>query len=216
MNKIGAAIGLLLVATVATASPQGDTDTLSFDGSFRKTPKTTMLTGQPTEYQSIQAYIAAVVTPHTDASIKQQFPSLKQSSTNRIALEKKVVKVHCKLYAVRLEDDKDFHCIIGDSDTGPFINAEVSGVPASGSTAPFVAIRKQLRTLIGNAGVETSKARYYRPSPPMKLVVTGSLFYDAEHQPNTVGPAADNQGHRAAKAVTMWEIHPVHTMVNEH
>jgi hypothetical protein len=56
--------------------------------------------------------------------------------------------------------------------------------------------------------------RYFRPYPTPKVVVTGSTFYDAEHSPGSFGPTSSH-GQPARKAVTQWEIHPVHSIAKE-
>lgn len=213
------AFALIMPAVLTARQGAGpDTDTLIFHGNtpgFREKPKTTMLPDTAKEFANVKAYIAGVVTPLNDNAVKSKFPQVKKTSTDRVAPEKHVVKVHAKLYAVRLEEDNDFHCILGDSETGPYITAEVSGLPKHGDTAGFVSVRKQLRQLIGSAGADEATKKYHRPSPPIPVVVTGSLFYDAEHDPGTVGPINQGAGKPARKAVTQWEIHPVHILLRD-
>jgi hypothetical protein len=197
------------------ARTRGGTDQLVFAGRFRAQAKTTKVSGAPKVYASVQEYLEDVVSPLNDHDVREQFPEVKNRDAGRVEPEKHPVRVHAKLYAVRLEADKDFHCIIGDGESGPYITAEVSGLPRQGATTAFVGVRKQLRQLVGNSGIEEAKRRYHRPSPPIPVVVTGSLFYDAEHPPRSIGPNASGPSRPARKAVTQWEIHPVHTIVRD-
>jgi hypothetical protein len=51
---------------------------------------------------------------------------------------------------------------------------------------------------LGASGPES----YFRPQPPVPVRVTGSLFWDVDHENELVGPAD-------FKPTSAWEIHPI-------
>jgi len=110
-----------------------------------------------------------------------------------------------RYFAIKLESgkhgDNDFHVILGTSASSgaKFLNVEVSGVPSSGDPTAFREARRQLLKVIGNQSLHSSFTRF---SKPLKVKVTGSLYFDADHVAGQVGPAY-------AKPKTVWEIHPV-------
>jgi hypothetical protein len=206
--------GLSLAATAALGAPP-DLIHRVFDGKFRRVAKTKLPPGPAREYASVQEFVDQVVTPLNDQAVRQQFPAVFNKTADRVAPERHKVRVHALLYAVKLEGDEDLHCILGDIEPTPYITAEVSGLAAPQTTGTLVRVREQLRSLIGETGLQKSKSRYFRPEPPVPVMVTGSLFYDTEHDPGQIGPNASGPGKPARKAVTQWEIHPVHSMVRD-
>lgn len=197
---------LLIVAGCKQAEPTPVAESDRYTGSFRAAAKTTPVDGPAIELASVQRYIDTVVTPLDDSSIRTAYPEVTDSHADRIAPERRVVRLHAFLTAVRKEDDGDYHCILSDTATsGPNIIAEASGLPTESAGQLLAEARKSVETIVGPAGMDVAQEKYQILSPPVPVVVTGSLFYDSEHKPNTIGPA----GH---KAVTMWEIHPIHSI----
>jgi hypothetical protein len=121
----------------------------------------------------------------------------------RQPIEDRNVRVQAWVYAVKLEDDGDFHVIIGTNPKHPprsFLNVEVTGLPPqpTADTAKLRTVRQELLDLLG----QYPRYTYARLSAPLPVEVQGSLFYDIDHAPGTVGP----NGMRPESA---WEIHPV-------
>lgn len=125
----------------------------------------------------------------------------------RRTVERKNVSVEAHLFAASKEDDNDFHLILGDencADTNCFINVEVSGLPrpSSASFDGIVDARQEFFTLL--SGSQPGE-RYVQFDPPIPVLVTGSLFYDIDHSPGSVGAPC-------CKPDTSWEIHPVRSI----
>jgi hypothetical protein len=174
---------------------------------FRTDAKTTMLTGTPKVYANVAEYLRGVGRAPTAA----QFRAMRASGASRTTREKRVVTLHAAIFAVLKEDDNDFHCILGDAAAnGPYITAELSGLPRTGDRSAFETPRVQLKSLIGPEGVRKAlTSTYYQPPDPIPVVVTGTLFYDTKHA--TVGPGKPVP----RKSSSKWEINPVHTIVRD-
>jgi hypothetical protein len=115
------------------------------------------------------------------------------------------------IYAFRKEADNDYHVIIGDAPGTPnprYLNVEVSGIPVAGSDEnrnQLGSVRKTFKETfdLGDEGPDV----YQRLQPPVPVQITGSLFWDSEHEPPaTVGP-------NDFKPRTAWEIHPISDIV---
>lgn len=193
-------------------SPQSQ----DFKGEYRKGPKTSIVrspdgkVAPPSKYADLAKLIASLVP---DQTMRKKYKSIivnagdkaaaKRAPNTRVREEKRNVQVDCWLFAARLESDMDYHTLIGGSPTasGPFLNSEVSGLPPSGKDRPIlVSVRKQLASIAGRPPIDNKKYRTFRP--PRKIRVTGSLFFDGDHQPGKIGPIG-------MKPKTVWEIHPV-------
>lgn len=173
----------------------------TFSGTDRKLPKTTLVTDAPVEEFATVAALAATLVP--DADMKKS--GITRSSAMRVAAERRTVRVTGYIYAFKKEDDNDYHVILGDAPGAAptFLNVEVSGLPVGGApenrdrlTAARAAFKDAFH--IGATG----PGSYQKPHEPVPVRVTGSLFWDVDHEPGVVGP----QGMRPK---TAWEIHPV-------
>jgi hypothetical protein len=124
----------------------------------------------------------------------------------RFPQEQRNVTVNAHLWYIRKETDNDYHLILGSTDgsvadeTTRYMTAEVSGLPANGDDlATLRQVRAQFVALVGSL---PGSDRYEALTPPLSIRVTGSLFFDGDHQAGEIGPT----GHRPQ---TVWEIHPV-------
>ena len=118
--------------------------------------------------------------------------------------EQRNVTLVAYLVATKKETDNDFHMILATTadGAGPYLTAEVSGLPRMGTAADkatLTAARQQYRVVM--AGLVPGK-NYKLVDPPLPITVTGSLFYDMDHLPGVVGTGS-------FKPDTSWEIHPV-------
>jgi hypothetical protein len=177
-----------------------------FIGHDRKSAKLSLGTGDPEPVTSV-AEVLATLRPDDDMR-NYSPPITKDPDSPRVAEEQRNVTVDGYLYAAKKEsNDNDFHLILGgdpDAGGGPFMNAEVSGLPTGG---PFqdrlTAARQQFKALINLTGVQLpGTGQYERYDPPIPVRVSGTLFYDIDHAPGAVGP-------QYAKPDTAWEIHPI-------
>lgn len=174
-----------------------------FAGSARKAAKTTYASGSNISYANISALRASLKTDtymHTKGLT---------TSSARIAEETKNVSVTTAyLYAISRESDNDYHMIIGDSQVSAsaLMNCESSGLPGSSSASnPQInSVRTSITTHFGTDFC--GKSGYTHFTPAIKIsVLKGSLFYDIDHSPGTIGPAG-------YQANTSWEMHPVNTI----
>jgi hypothetical protein len=180
-----------------------------FKGEYRKGPKTHLVRtasgslAPAKSYKGIKALLDALPTHQV---MKQKYPKLflKKGATNtRVAEEKQNVRVVGWMFDAKREDDEDYHVIVGTQSSGTdntFMNVEVSGLPPSGKDRTDL---KAARIEFENIAQRTiSRAHYNNFIPPIKVRITGSLFFDGDHAPGSIGP----MGH---KPKTVWEIHPV-------
>jgi hypothetical protein len=168
-----------------------------FAGKHRAAAKTSFVTGVATKsFNSISELIASL-TP--DSIIR---PKLTRNS-KRIADEQKNVRLEKSifLYAMKNEDDNDYHLIIGDNiklSKANLFNIEISGVPKSGNTT----ILKVRNFFKDNFGQVCGPKYAVFKDDPIPIKVSGSVFYDVDHPAGQVGPVG-------MRPKTSWEIHPV-------
>jgi hypothetical protein len=179
-----------------------------FKGTARRVAKTIIYSGAAKPFHSVAEIFANQLQSNDEM---KDLRIGKGPSVGRVTQEQFNVKVEAFIYAFRKESDNDYHVILGDAPGTPnpwYLNAEVSGIPSGGSDAN----RQQLQTVrklfkdtfeVGSTG----PVSYHRVNPPVPVTVTGSLFWDPEHEPpNTVGPGF-------AKPGSAWEIHPISNLV---
>jgi hypothetical protein len=175
----------------------------AFQGKARKVAKTKILTGEPEPVRSVNELFGTL----QDSDHMMGLHIGTGPNVDRVAEEKRNVRVKGYIYAFRKESDNDYHVIIGDAPGTPnpkYLNVEVSGIPADGTAenrARLWDVRKAFKGTfqLGDEGPDS----YNRPDPPVPVEITGSLFWDSEHEPpHTVGP-------NDFKPRTAWEIHPV-------
>ena len=198
---------------------------LNFKGHYRDKPKTSigrrLATGEistPTHYTNLGDLID--ILPN-DAAMRHKYPDLNKKQSGfpekRETEELRNVEVDCWIHAVKFEDgrgsnpgDNDFHVIIGNSpDTShaTYMTAEVSGLPASGKNLPVLKnARKIFLQIFRGMTITTS---FKRISPAKKANLSGSLFFDGDHK---AGCGAC-PGPGWAKPETVWEIHPIYSVV---
>ena len=174
-----------------------------FMGTARRLPKTTIFNGAaaPEPFDTVAAVLDTL--PPND-QMRGTIGST--PTTNRVKVEQRNVRVKAYIYAFKKEDDNDYHVILGDAPGTPnarFLNAEVSGIPIAGTDENrdrLWAVRKTYKSAFSLG--DTGPRSYFRPDPPVPVRVTGSLFWDVDHENGFVGPAD-------FKPQTAWEIHPI-------
>jgi hypothetical protein len=183
-----------------------------FTGSYRKDVKTSIwrvngAVAPPEQYQDIGSLLSSlpvdsVMRPSLDASAPAMAAMTSAATSSRLAAEQKNVTLPVYLRYVRKEGDNDYHLILGSTAdaTATYMTAEVAGLPPGGSDLDTLRqVRGQLMTLLG---YEPGTADYHPVTPPLSILITGSLFFDGGHVPGEVGPDE-------AKTQQVWEIHPV-------
>jgi hypothetical protein len=180
----------------------------SFRGTSRKAAKLSIAQAQLEEFDDINDLIASF--PKHATMVKRKIST--KSNSNRVDVEKRNVKVRAFLYAASLEDDNDYHLIIGraPSAAAKYMTAEISGLPPDSSSAfnTLSSARDAYFNFFGDGLPGTSYDFY---DPPIPIEIEGSLFWDASHSkgerpgPETLRP----------KMPVVWEIHPVTRIVFE-
>jgi len=174
-----------------------------FRGTSRRIAKTTIFNGPVEDFDSVASLLDSL--PKNQAMRDKHLSNAPTS--NRVAEERKNVRVKAYIYAFKKEDDNDYHVILGDAPDAEdlrYLNAEVSGIPLAGTDAnraQLSAVRTAFKSTFGLGA--SGPGSYFKPDPPIPVRVGGSLFWDVDHEdPPYVGP----QSH---KPKTPWEIHPI-------
>lgn len=185
----------------------GDVDEFNdYVGNDRRAAKISFVNGPEKLFANVGELFDFVTTgDRTEENMKALHIS-RDKESNRVDVEKVKVTVEGYVYAFKKEDnDNDYHVIIGDPPGTPgqeFFNAEVSGLPPGGLERQVL---KQVRdTFKGHYQLpdQDSPNSNYVTHAPVRVRVTGSLFFDVIHLKQKVGPAA-------FKPKSAWEIHPI-------
>ena len=177
-----------------------------FAGSDRAIAKTHLVPASSLRFKTFDAFYNsgllisdALMIHHTPAITKVPTSKRVQEETKEITIEKAYV------YGIYREGDNDFHIILGNLSTGnqrKLINIEISGLPDQGTALSNVRslIVQKFGDLMCGDGA-------FKPvGNPIPVKIEGSLFYDIDHQPGSVGFGI-------YKPKTSWEIHPVKSLV---
>ncbi len=174
-----------------------------FTGHDRALAKEIVAKGAPQGYKDLKALLKAL--PSDQAMLKLK-PRLTVRSARIKEEDKNVTVADCWIYAVKHETDNDFHVILGSAATAgasDFMNAEICGIPKTG---PWVTTLEHVRqvfvSLLGLQEIQLTYKGFVKITPPLRVKVEGSIFYDVDHPPGAVGPTG-------MKPKTSWEIHPI-------
>lgn len=87
------------------------------------------------------------------------------------------------------------------------LNCECAGLPSSTSNPAYntiKAVRAYIKSYFGTDFCGVSG--YTKFSIPIHItVLKGSIFYDIDHSPGSIGPTG-------LRANTSWEMHPIHDL----
>jgi hypothetical protein len=192
--------------TATAAAPAGN----AFKGTARKAAKVSIAAAPIEEFDDLKALIA---TLPAEAGMINHVPRItKGAKSDRVLEEKRNVRVKAFLYAHSVEDDNDYHLIIGRKPglARMFMTVEISGLPPKSSKhhARLKAARDAYKTFFAGRLPDTS---YDFPKPPTPVEITGSLFFDINHA--TGGrPGPDDL---RPDIPVIWEIHPISKIVLE-
>ena len=188
----------------------------SFTGKSRRVAKVTIADAAIEDFGSVsELFTGANKLMPDDQMAELDIPSGRGSEgSDRVAAEKRTLRVRGFLYHYSKQDDNDYHLIIGDPPGTPgmrFMNVEVSGLPTD-EDEPTPVILNTLKTVRDGFKSQfhlTNAKKRKVVDPPIEVIVTGSAFWDAEHPPpRTVGP-------KDFKPKSAWEIHPITNIVFE-
>jgi len=199
-----------LEALAEKALPTGD----SFKGTARKAAKLSIAKAPTENFADLKDLIASLASLTPDSKMKKLKPPITtDAKSNRVAEEKRNVRVRAFLYAASREDDNDFHLIIGRSPKVKepmYMTMELSGLPPSGnaSHAKLKAARTAYKEFFGSA-LPGFTYKFYKP--PIPVEIEGSLFFDMSHAKGSKpGPKTLSKD-----IPTIWEVHPITKIVFE-
>ena len=190
-----------IAAPGARAAAPGD----SFRGTSRKAAKLSIVAGKPEEFDDLKNLIADI--PDDAGMADHDPPITTKPDSDRVAEEKRNVRVNAFLYAASRENDNDFHLIIGRNpkrSPSMYMTVELSGLPPKSSKHfnRLSKTRDAYKTFFAGNMPGTSYDFY---DPPIPVTVEGSLFFDMSHaQGSKPGPASLRK-----HIPTIWEIHPI-------
>ena len=184
----------------ARAAPTDD----NYTGSSRRVAKLSIVKAPVEPFSTLTALLDTL--PSDKQMIAKKPPISKDPDQDRVAEERRNVKVNAFIYAASREDDNDFHVIIGtdvNDEVEVYMNVEISGLPPR-RAASFAALKAAREAFVeGVGGAPPQTYRFYDPVIP--VVIEGSLFWDASHKkPPRPGPQSLRN-----KIKSVWEIHPV-------
>jgi hypothetical protein len=190
-------------ALFVEAKPAGD----KFAGTSRKAAKLSVADAKTEKFADVAALIATV-TAHNVMKAKKISTDAK---SNRVAEEKRNVRLEAFIYAASVEKDNDYHLIVGrDPDAGApvYMTMELSGLPAS-NVKSFAALKaardafKKFFDKVFDGNLPGKSYDFY--DPPIRIQVEGSLFWDVNH---ATGGRPGPQSLRP-NIPTIWEVHPI-------
>jgi hypothetical protein len=178
-----------------------------FKGTSRRAAKTSYVEGvAPETFTAISALRATLVPEAQMQALNIPWGSGSQDS-DRTDPEKRNVVVTAYIYAFKKETDNDYHVIIGDAPGAPgtqYLNSEVSGLPQQEGPQrqKLQGVRTKFKSEFGIGS--SGPATYEEPEQPVKVRISGSLFYDMDHS-----PPRDYVGTGDYQPMIAWEIHPI-------
>lgn len=191
----------------ATAAPFPD----QFAGNARKAAKLSFVDAPVEIFADLRGLITTLPSKSHMLAITPEIPI--SASSDRVAEERRAVRVRGFLYAASREDDRDFHLIIGRARSRRpqlYMTVEISGLPAEAS--PFFKKLKVARdTYKEFFGEKLPGTSYDFYDPPIPVDVEGSLFFDMSHAGGQ-GPGPQSL---RDKIPTIWELHPVTSILFE-
>lgn len=199
-EKAATSIETLNVALAAAeAAPVGD----NFKGTARKAAKLSLSSATTKTFADLKTLVASLPSHEDMKALKIKTTA----ASNRVAEEKRNVKVKVFLYAASREDDNDFHLILGrDPENTPevYMTMELSGLPPA-SNAVFTKLKAARDAYKAFFGGDLPGLGYDFYDPPIPVQIEGSLFWDASHA------TGQRPGPKSLKSrmPVVWEVHPI-------
>lgn len=191
--------------TVSRAPPPGN----DFKGKSRKAAKISIADAPMEDFADLSKLISTLPGHQK----MKKHPGISTAPTSdRVAEEKRNVRVDCFLYAASREDDNDFHLIVGRAPelAEKYLTVEISGLPPA-AAASFVALKAARDAFFAFFGSNLPGTSYDFYDPPIPVRLEGSLFFDFSHAKGSrPGPQRLRK-----KMPVVWEIHPVSRIVFE-
>lgn len=201
------AAGLSVFIAAKSVAAVGD----NFEGTARKAAKLSIADAKIEEFDDVKDLIESL-TP--DKKMKNHVPKIKtDAKSNRVAAEKRNIRVRAFLYAQSREKDNDFHLIIGRDPAASqemYMTMELSGLPPANSASfkKLKAARNAYKKFFKN---DLPGFGYEFPRPPIPVIIEGSLFFDMNHASGSKPGPKDLR----SRMPTVWEVHPITKMIFE-
>jgi hypothetical protein len=196
--------------SAAAAPPTGD----SYKGTSRKAAKTSIANATIKNFADLKDLIVSLPSEQTMKALK---PPIKDTATSdRVALERRNIRVRAFIYAASREKDNDYHLIIGrDPDAHPemYMTMELSGLPPQShpSYQKLKAARDAYKAFFVNHPEGLPGKSYDFYDPPIPVEIQGSLLWDATH---VTGSRPGPQSLKS-RMPTIWEVHPISKIILE-
>ncbi len=179
-----------------------------FKGTSRRASKTSIADATMQKFSDLADLIATLVS---DSVMKKKKIST-EATSKRVPEEERNIRVPVWIYAASVEDDNDYHLILGRDPNGGgaevYMTMELSGLPPANakSRAALEKARDDFKKFFAKhfAGNLPGKS-YDFYDPPIQVEIEGSLFFDANH---ATGSKPGPQSLRP-KMPTVWEVHPI-------
>ena len=181
----------------------------AFRGRSRRAAKLSIVDAELESFNDISGLIDTLpahqdMVDHPDIST--------QPTNNRVEEERRNVRVKAFLYAASVEDDNDYHLIVGRDPNDPemYMTVEISGLP-SRNNQHFQALNAARKAYFEFFGEGLPGTSYDFYDPPIPVEIEGSLFFDASHATGGRPGPSKLRPHMPV----VWEIHPVSEIVLE-
>ena len=188
-------------AAALAAPMSGD----KYVGTARKAAKLSIANAPLETFTDLSTLINSLTAENT--MVHHVPPITVADTSNRVAEEKRNVKVKVFLYAASRENDNDFHLILGRAPSlapAVYFTMELSGLPANNSSS-FTKLKATRTAFKDFFGTRLPSANYDFYSPPIPVEIEGSLFFDMSHATGSrPGPAS-----LRPKMPVVWEVHPI-------
>jgi hypothetical protein len=199
MRKTSLLLALLIPLFVSAQTSGNDA---RYSGNDRKSAKTSIAHAKTEVYKTLSALLK---TLPPDDFMRNHRPAIsRDAGSKRTEEETRNVSLDTAyLFVLYRENDNDFHLIVGgkpDPTQAALMNMEISGLPDPHS--PDYQVLKKVREAVGEKLGNIGKSKKLFIQNPLKISVSGSLFYDIDHKPG-------GAGYKNLKPKTAWEIHPV-------
>lgn len=198
-----------VAATAVAAATRSTGD--DFAGTARKAAKLSISDAAVESFADIPDLVHSL--PSKSKMVHHHPPITTDSNSDRVAEEKRNVRINAFLYAASRENDNDWHLIVGRDPTADppmYVTMEVSGLPphSNPSFARLKAARDAFKAFFGE---DLPGASYDFYDPPIPIKVEGSLFFDMSHATGrSPGPPSLHDD-----MPVIWEVHPISNLVLE-
>jgi hypothetical protein len=187
----------------STAAGMGEQINARFRGTHRKAAKTSFAELRTEPERTVDELVTTLVNDATMLALDP--PITKAPDSARVQAEDRSVRVRGWIYAIKYEDDQDWHLMVGtdpDAGAGTFLDCEVSGLPSNdaNSYARLLEVRQSLAYIFDNDLPKPGS--YTKYTTPIPVAIEGMLFFDVDHPAGAVGPPG-------MRPKTAWAIHPI-------